>query len=349
MNNESLIEFFEKWHNGNIDQNELASLLSGVINPLIQKDNDRVNSIIEDMPKHLLERYLNMLGICSSHQHCMNKEGDFVAGQFQILIPIIFYPDSFDDRLKIQTELSPMIINKYATEILIASGYGDAEFHAYPYLIPGNELKINFTEIFHLSEDLWDREIAEENVRIYTKEPIVYYLYGRIYVPDEFNIFTNNVETKFQDPSKFFKQSQELKKMIEAYLRIKKSDMKVFVGNPNTIPHVLGNIEAFEFISEILMKFSLNDYAITKNNMVAEINSSDNEVSILFYHNNKCVFIYAMEERYFPDMNTEDINYDLDYFQSILQTLGMKKVIISYRKINGDENSIIGRDILSLE
>ena len=352
MNNEVIISLLKKWYDDVITQEELCDLLSGIVGLLATRDQKSIDNLLQEVPKDQYDKIYNLLGVCSSHQHGFNEDGEFVAGQYQMLLPVIFFPNHKDDRLKIIKELSPMIINSFGSELLSQSPYETAEFIAYPRLINADDIQeeevdIDFTKIFNLSHDLWNRKVTDNEKVIDASRPMLFYIYSKLVVPGEFNVFTNKVEKLFQNPCDFRKQAIDIEKKIKAYLSLHNSEINVFVGNPNTTSHVLGNINAFTFIAEILMRYYMYDYDHVASQLVVEISALPDKLYVLFYYNNKCKFVYYADERNLNNIENIELFYDADYFKVILEELGVKRVFVSERDFGSDFDEIIGRDILS--
>lgn len=348
MNNSQIKESFIKWSNNDLSREDLSALLNGVIHKLLDKKDDDLSSIIRELPRNLHGRFYNLISICCSHQILATDNGKSMSGQYQVIIPVIFYPNGYDDNLKVIHRISPMIINKYASDVLEMSGLDHGEFYAYPHLIPESEFELKFSEIFHLPFTIMDRDINKADLKIDITKPLTYYIYGRLFLPNDINIFTPSFESTFQNPLDFYDKSKEIQEMIEAFLKVHDSEMKVLVGSPSTVPHILGNANGFNFIADILMKYAINDYELGKDDIVAEVSEYQDEITLLFYANKKCVMVYKIKDRFFATIEGEHKYFDVEYYKKILEELGMKNVRLSKRKFGDDFNAIIGQDILSI-
>lgn len=348
MHNNKIKELFNKWASNEINKEELYELFNGIISKLLEKKDDDLTTIVNQLSPNMHENFYNLLSICSSHQILTLNDGSGkMAGQYQIILPITFYPEDYEDNLIVIDNLSHMIINKYASDFLEASGFSEnGEFYAYPYLIPEDELQMKFSDIFHLPFNIHERELSGEGKKINIEKPMTYYIYGRLFIPDFVDVFNLELEKKFENPVSFAKESQNISSMIEAFFKIKGSDMKAIVGSPSTIPYVLSNIDALKFVSNIVMSYHINKYYLC-DDIVAEISTFDNETTILLYANKKCVLVHKLSGKYYNGINNDSC-YDNEYFKLILKKLNLKKIRFSKRKFGNNFNEIIGQDILSV-
>lgn len=345
MNNISIKDLFNKWDNDDIGEQEVCDLLNKIIKLLIDKDDQKIEQILDEMNEDQSERFYNLVSICSSHQLYSKADGTSISGQYQMLLPLVFYPEDYDDDLKLMTELSPMIINKYASDILQSTGLKNAEFHAYPYLIFPDELDLTFSQIFHFPNEIMNRDLNLEDIDLDISNPVTFYVYGKIFVPNERNVFNHDIEKTFENPLDYIEKSNYIKSMIEAFLRSKNSNMKVTVGAPNTVPYMLANVDYYQFITEIIMKFHVNGYDMIRDDIVAEIATTENQTSILFYRESKCIFVYTAQSRAFSSIDGERY-YDKEYFKEMLSHLKIKNIMFSNREYSKDPSETIGLDIL---